>query len=58
VWLLRWWSDLARDLRYAFRGMRRDAAFTAFVIVKGGVKVFHCGGVKGDHLDGSTASVC
>ena len=30
VWLARWLSDLAQDLRYSFRGMRRDAAFTAF----------------------------
>jgi predicted permease len=39
VWLLRWWSDLAQDLRYAFRGMRRDAAFTAFVILIAGLGI-------------------
>jgi predicted permease len=39
VWLLRWWSDLAQDLRYSFRGMRRDAAFTAFVILIAGLGI-------------------
>src|ERR1700678_931110 len=39
VWLLRWWSDLAQDLRYAFRGMRHDAAFTAFVILIAGLGI-------------------
>src|SRR5580698_7397404 len=39
VWLVRWWSDLAQDLRYAFRGMRRDAAFTAFVILIAGLGI-------------------
>ncbi len=39
VWLLRWWSDLAQDLRYAFRGMRRDAAFTAFAILIAGLGI-------------------
>jgi predicted permease len=39
VWLLGWWSDLAQDLRYAFRGMRRDAAFTAFVILIAGLGI-------------------
>ena len=39
VWLLRWWSDLAQDLRYAFRGMRRDAAFTAFAILITGLGI-------------------
>jgi predicted permease len=39
VWLLRWWSDLAQDLRYAFRGMRRDTAFTAFVILIAGLGI-------------------
>jgi predicted permease len=39
VWLLRWWSDLAQDLRYAFRGMRRETAFTAFVILIAGLGI-------------------
>jgi len=39
VWLARWWSDLAQDLRYAFRGMRRDAAFTAFAILIAGLGI-------------------
>src|ERR1700723_545253 len=39
VWLVRWWSDLAQDLRYAFRGMRRDAAFTAFAILIAGLGI-------------------
>ena len=39
VWLLRWWSDLAQDLRYTFRGMRRDAAFTIFAILITGLGI-------------------
>src|SRR5580700_2513904 len=39
MWLVRWWSDLAQDLRYAFRGMRRDAAFTAFAILITGLGI-------------------
>ncbi|HTX38913.1 MAG TPA: ABC transporter permease [Bryobacteraceae bacterium] len=39
MWLVRWWSDLAQDLRYAFRGMRRDAGFTAFVILIAGLGI-------------------
>src|SRR5580692_9722232 len=39
VWLLRWWSDLAQDLQYAFRGMRRDAGFTAFTILIAGLGI-------------------
>ncbi|WP_321475300.1 ABC transporter permease [uncultured Paludibaculum sp.] len=39
VWLVRWLSDLAQDLRYAFRGMRRDAGFTAFVILIAGLGI-------------------
>jgi predicted permease len=33
TWIARWMSDLAQDLRHAFRGMRRDAGFTAFTIL-------------------------
>ncbi|HEY3744457.1 MAG TPA: ABC transporter permease [Bryobacteraceae bacterium] len=39
VWLVRWLSDLAQDLRYAFRGMRRDAGFTTFVILIAGLGI-------------------
>jgi putative ABC transport system permease protein len=39
VWLVRWLSDLAQDLRYSFRGMRRDAAFTAFAILITGLGI-------------------
>ena len=39
VWLVRWWSDLAQDLRYSFRGMRRDAGFTAFAILIAGLGI-------------------
>ena len=39
VWLPRWWSDLAQDLRYAFRGMRRDAGFATFAILIAGLGV-------------------
>ena len=39
VWLLRWWSDLAQDLRYSFRGMRRDAGFAAFTILIAGLGI-------------------
>ena len=28
TWIASWMSDLAQDLRQAFRGMRRDAGFT------------------------------
>jgi predicted permease len=36
TWIARWFTDLTQDLRYAFRGMRRDAAFTTFVILIAG----------------------
>jgi predicted permease len=39
VWLVRWWSDLAQDLRYAFRGMRRDTGFTVFTILIAGLGI-------------------
>lgn len=39
VWWVRWWSDLAQDLRYSFRGMRRDAGFTAFAILIAGLGI-------------------
>lgn len=39
TWIARWWSDLAQDLRYSFRGMRRDAGFTAFTILIAGLGI-------------------
>jgi predicted permease len=33
TWIAQWMSDAAQDLRHAFRGMRRDAGFTTFVIL-------------------------
>ncbi len=38
-WLARWLSDLSQDLRYALRGMRRDAGFTAFAILIAGLGI-------------------
>ncbi len=39
TWIARWMSDLAQDLRYSFRGMRRDAGFTAFTILIAGLGI-------------------
>jgi predicted permease len=39
TWIARWISDLAQDLRYSFRGMRRDAGFTAFTILIAGLGI-------------------
>ena len=39
VWIVRWIGDLAQDLRQAFRGMRRDAGFTTFVILIAGLGI-------------------
>ncbi|HEY3738703.1 MAG TPA: ABC transporter permease [Bryobacteraceae bacterium] len=39
VWLVRWLSDLAQDLRYSFRSMRRDSGFTAFTIIIAGLGI-------------------
>jgi predicted permease len=39
IWIARWMSDLAQDLRHAFRGMRRDAGFTAFAILIAGLGI-------------------
>jgi predicted permease len=33
TWIAQWVEDLGQDLKYSFRGMRRDAGFTAFVIL-------------------------
>src|SRR6266550_4084865 len=39
TWIARWMSDLTQDLRHAFRGMRRDAGFTAFTILIAGLGI-------------------
>ena len=39
TWVARWMSDLTQDLRHAFRGMRRDAGFTAFTILIAGLGI-------------------
>jgi predicted permease len=39
TWIARWMGDLAQDLRYAFRGMRRDAGFTAFTVLIAGLGI-------------------
>jgi predicted permease len=39
TWIARWMNDLAQDLRYSFRGMRRDPGFTAFTILITGLGI-------------------
>jgi predicted permease len=39
TWIARWISDLWQDLRHSFRGMRRDAGFTAFTILIAGLGI-------------------
>ena len=39
TWIARWMGDLAQDLRHSFRGMRRDAGFTAFTILIAGLGI-------------------
>ena len=39
TWIARWMSDLSQDLRYAFRGMHRDAGFAAFTILIAGLGI-------------------
>src|ERR1022692_311316 len=39
TWIARWMGDLTQDLRHAFRGMRRDAGFTAFTILIAGLGI-------------------
>lgn len=39
TWIAHWMADLAQDLRHSFRGMRRDAGFTAFTILIAGLGI-------------------
>jgi predicted permease len=39
TWIARWLSDLTQDLRHSFRGMRRDAGFTAFTVLIAGLGI-------------------
>lgn len=39
TWTARWLRDLVQDLRYSFRGMRRNAGFTAFTILIAGLGI-------------------
>jgi predicted permease len=39
TWIARWVADLTQDLRQSFRGMRRDAGFTAFTILIAGLGI-------------------
>ncbi|MBC8165861.1 MAG: ABC transporter permease [Bryobacteraceae bacterium] len=39
TWISWWMNDLAQDLRHAFRGMRREAGFTTFVILIAGLGI-------------------
>src|SRR5689334_7761679 len=39
TWIARWMNDLAQDLRYSLRGMRRDPGFTAFTILITGLGI-------------------
>ena len=39
TWIARWISDLTQDLRHSLRGMRRDAASTAFTILIAGLGI-------------------
>ncbi len=39
TWIAHWISDLAQDLRYAFRGMRRNTGFATFTILIAGLGI-------------------
>ena len=39
TWIARWMNDAVQDLKHSFRGMRRDAGFTAFVILIAGLGI-------------------
>src|SRR3954471_22926916 len=39
AWIVQWMNDAAQDLKHSFRGMRRDAGFTTFVILIAGLGI-------------------
>ncbi|MGC4050312.1 MAG: ABC transporter permease [Paludibaculum sp.] len=39
TWIAGWFHDAMQDLKYSFRGMRRDAGFTTFVILIAGLGI-------------------
>jgi len=39
TWVAQWMNDAGQDLKHSFRGMRRDAGFTAFVILIAGLGI-------------------
>ena len=39
TWIAQWISDAGLDLKHSFRGMRRDAGFTTFVILIAGLGI-------------------
>jgi predicted permease len=39
TWIAQWMDDAGQDLKHSFRGMRRDAAFTTFVILIAGLGI-------------------
>ena len=39
TWIAQWMSDAGQDLKHSFRGMRRDAGFTTFVILIAGLGI-------------------
>ena len=39
TWIAQWMNDAWQDLKHSFRGMRRDAGFTTFVILIAGLGI-------------------
>ena len=39
TWIAQWMDDAGQDLKHSFRGMRRDAGFTTFVILIAGLGI-------------------
>src|ERR1700681_246023 len=39
TWIAQWLDDAGQDLKHSFRGMRRDAGFTTFVILIAGLGI-------------------
>jgi len=39
TWIAQWMSDAGQDLKHSFRGMRRNAGFTTFVILIAGLGI-------------------